>query len=57
MWHLECSQCFFNICSSDLLFDKLDSDFVKDIILSKSDVDKANIVASQKFTRFFYDLT
>ena len=45
MWPLECSQGFSMIWSSDLLFDptwssfKLEWDFVKDIIVSKFEVD------------------
>ena len=63
MWPLKHSKSFSIICPSDLFFEptwpslELDHDFVKDIILSKFEVDKAKNMASRDFTRFFYDLT
>ena len=62
MWPVLCSQGFFIIWPTDLVFDRtwpifeLDRDIVKMIILSKIDGDWTRTVASRVFTRFFYDL-
>ena len=63
LWALECSEGFYMIWPTDLVFDwtwpmfEHDRDIVKMIILSKVDDDWTKTMAPRVFTRFFYDLT